>query len=109
MLSDYYIVRRRRLATDQLYSRGQFEYFRGVNPAAAIAYIAAVVPAVLVLTYSWLVALPVSVGVYWALMKWWILIRYPQRETSPSGASDDLATSIGSEWEFTVEESADNG
>lgn len=103
MLSDYYLVRRRRLAAADLYRPGQFRYWHGINPAAAVAYAAAVVPALLALRYSWLIALPISLAAYVLAMRLWVLRRWPQAEVAAVAAGDrHLATTAGAEWEFTL-------
>jgi len=78
MICDYYVVRRRRLLTNDLYLRGgAYEYSGGFNWRAiaalvvgsAVALIGLVVPSVRFLyDYSWFVGFVVAFVVYWALM-----------------------------------------
>jgi nucleobase:cation symporter-1, NCS1 family len=74
MVCDYYLVRRRRLAVDDLYLRGgEYEYMRGFNFKAiaalvvgsAVALMGLVVPSVRFLyDYSWFVGFAVAFAVY---------------------------------------------
>src|SRR5271157_2477018 len=78
MICDYYLVRRRQLAVEDLYRRGgAYEFWRGFNPRAivalvigiAIALIGLAVPAVRWLyDYAWFVGFIVSGGWYFLLM-----------------------------------------
>jgi len=77
MIVDYYLVRRRALAVEDLYLRGRsYEYRRGVNWRAMAALVAGVAVALLGLVippvrflydYAWFVGLAVSGGLHWAL------------------------------------------
>ena len=78
MICDYYLVRRRQLAVEDLYRRGgAYEFWRGFNPRAivalvtgiAIALIGLAVPAVRWLyDYAWFVGFAVSGGLHFLLM-----------------------------------------
>ena len=78
MICDYYLVRRRQLAVDELYRRGGvYEYLGGFNPKAVVALVAGVgvaliglgVPAVRWLyDYAWFIGFVVSGGLYFLLM-----------------------------------------
>ncbi len=78
MICDYYVVRRRRLLTNDLYLRGgAYEYSSGFNwrAIAALVIASAVALMGLVLSsvrflydYSWFVGFVVAFVVYWALM-----------------------------------------
>ncbi len=78
MICDYWIIRRRRLALDDLYLRGgPYEYSRGFNwraiaalaLGAGVALIGLVVPALRFLyAYSWFVGFAVAFATYYALM-----------------------------------------
>src|SRR6266853_180822 len=79
LISDYFIVRKKRLALQDLYLRGgQYEYSHGFNwqaisalaAGAAIAFIGLALPALRVLyNYAWFVGFAVSFFTYLALMK----------------------------------------
>jgi len=79
MICDYYVVRRRQLAVEDLYLRGgAYEYLHGFNPKAILALVAGVaialiglaVPAVRWLfDYAWFVGFVVSGGLYFLLMQ----------------------------------------
>ena len=78
MICDYFVVRRRILAVDDLYLRGgQYEYAKGFNWRAigalcvgsAVALVGLVVPSVRFLyDYSWFVGFAMAFLTYWALM-----------------------------------------
>jgi NCS1 family nucleobase:cation symporter-1 len=79
LICDYFIVRKKKLALQDLYLRGgQYEYSRGFNwqaisalaAGAAIAFIGLALPALRVLyNYAWFVGFAVSFFTYLALMK----------------------------------------
>ena len=81
MICDYYLVRRRVLLVDRLYSRaGPYEYSAGVNWRAMIALLAGAGAALIGLViaplrplydYSWFVGFAVAFLVYYALMRPW--------------------------------------
>src|SRR5271166_558344 len=78
MICDYYLVRRRQLAVEDLYRRnGAYEFWRGFNPRAIVALVAGVVIALIGLAvpavrwlydYAWFVGFIVSGGWYFLLM-----------------------------------------
>jgi NCS1 family nucleobase:cation symporter-1 len=78
MICDYYLVRRRQIAVEDLYRRGgAYEYFYGFNPRAIIALVAGVAIALIGLglpavrwlyDYAWFVGFVVSGGLYLLLM-----------------------------------------
>jgi len=79
LICDYFIVRKKKLALQDLYLRGgQYEYSRGFNwqavaalaAGAAIAFVGLALPALRVLyNYAWFVGFAVSFFAYLALMK----------------------------------------
>jgi len=79
LICDYFIVRKKKLALQDLYLRGgQYEYSHGFNwqaiaalaAGAAIAFIGLALPALRVLyNYAWFVGFAVSFFAYLALMK----------------------------------------
>lgn len=79
MIVDYYLVRRRELAVEELYLRGRrYEYRGGVNWRAigalaagvAVALLGLVIPPLRFLyDYAWFVGLAVAGGVHWALAR----------------------------------------
>lgn len=105
MLSDYYFIRKRRLSILDLYTQGEFHYFKGFNPAAYIAYIVSLVIGLLFLKYSWLLSLPISLVSYYLIMKYWILKKYPQKEAEETSDDTYLASTIGRTWSIKIEES----
>lgn len=102
MIADYHMVRRRRLAVEQLfYPDGQYRYWRGINPAALVAWAVAAVVGLWFIDYGVLFALPLGFGLYWLAMTQWILPRYPQREVGATG-DDYLASSAHRDWPIVV-------
>lgn len=104
MLSDYFFIRKRRLSILDLYTPGQFHYFKGFNPAAIITYILSVSVGLLFLHYSWLLSLPISMISYYLLMKYWVLNKYPQKEVEEKSKDTYFASSAGRVWPVEVEE-----
>ncbi|MGI5836557.1 MAG: NCS1 family transporter [Chloroflexota bacterium] len=98
MLSDYYLIRRRRIDVPQIFDpEGQYRYWKGINPASYIAWGAGAIAGITLLDYSFLVALPVALVLYYLLMRFWILKRYRQSELTPEGRHA-LATSLDRNW-----------
>jgi NCS1 family nucleobase:cation symporter-1 len=104
MISDYYFIRKRRLSILDLYTQGEFYYFKGFNPAAYITYMICLVIGLLFLKYLWLLSLPISIISYYLLMKYWILHKYPQKEAEETSGDTYLATSAGRTWSVKIEE-----
>lgn len=102
MVADYYLVRRRHLDVPALFDPGgQYRYWRGVNPAAAIAWAIGAGAGLVVLDFGLLLAFPIGLLVYWALMHWWVAPRYPQDDRG--GAPDRfLAASVDRDWPIEV-------
>ena len=79
LICDYFVLRKKVLAPEDLYQRGgQYEYSHGFNwqaifaltVGAAVAFIGLIVPPVRVLyNYAWFVGFAVSFFAYYALMK----------------------------------------
>jgi len=79
LICDYFVVRKKILAPEDLYQRGgQYEYSHGFNwqaifalaAGAAVAFVGLLVPAVRVLyNYAWFVGFAVSFLSYYVLMK----------------------------------------
>jgi nucleobase:cation symporter-1, NCS1 family len=96
MFADYYLIRRRRLITAELFDpHGQYWYWNGINPAALIAHGIGSWLGIVYLKYSWLVSVPVTIVLYVALMHFWVLSRYPQKELAvPAESSAYLGNSV---------------
>jgi NCS1 family nucleobase:cation symporter-1 len=79
MICDYYLIRRRELAVEDLYRRdGIYEYWRGFNPRAIIALAVGVGMALIGIAmpmlrwlydYAWFVGFFISGALYWVLMQ----------------------------------------
>jgi NCS1 family nucleobase:cation symporter-1 len=79
MICDYYVVRRRQLAIEDLYRRGgMYEYRRGFNPRAIIALAAGVLVALIGLAvpavrwlydYAWFAGFLISGVLYFVMMR----------------------------------------
>lgn len=104
MLADYYLIRHRRLAVPRLFDPGgEYHYWHGLNPASYLAWAAGAILGVILLDWSFLVALPVALVLYAVLMRAWILPRYPQSEVQ-GGDERFLATSHGCSWPVRMAE-----
>jgi NCS1 family nucleobase:cation symporter-1 len=96
MIADYFILRRTRLVSDDLYRReGAYEYDGGVNWRGVIALAAGIAVALLGLVvpplrflydYSWFVGFATGGGAYLALM-WWLPapLEIPEAESEAGG------------------------
>ena len=90
MITDYYVIRKQQLVTDELYSHtGRYSYKNGVNAAAVVAFIIGVLPNIpgfllqvkavssdtfptwisQLYYYAWFIGFFLSGFVYWILMK----------------------------------------
>ena len=101
MVCDYYVFRRRHLNVPDLYrADGQFQYWRGVNPAGVIAWFGAAVIALIWLDIAFLLGFPIAFVLYYVLMKFWVLPRYKQVEIESNFDDRYLATSVGLNWVY---------
>ena len=82
MMTDYFLIRKARLSVKDLFDwDGKYSYWKGINPAAIIAYVAGLVAGLSYLRLSWLIALPVALIIYYVLMKVWIQKSWPRSVT----------------------------
>jgi NCS1 family nucleobase:cation symporter-1 len=102
MYCDYYVLRRRRLNVPDLYQQhGQFRFMSGFNPAGLIAWVVAGGFAIWHIQYSYLIGLPLGFALYYILMKYWILKKYPQQEIESNFDERYLATSVNKDWSYS--------
>ncbi|MFC7364160.1 MULTISPECIES: NCS1 family nucleobase:cation symporter [Bhargavaea] len=81
MVADYYLLRKRKLNLEELYTvNGQYKYWKNINPAAVIAYIPAGLSVMFFPDYGFVSALVISIALYYPLMKYWICRIYIQPE-----------------------------
>ena len=81
IVCDYYIFRKRKLDINALYDmNGQYSYWNGINPAGIIASIIGIIVSIPFWDYVFFVSFMVGGIVYYLLMKYWILKKYPQPE-----------------------------
>lgn len=106
MICDYYVIRKRRLHVQELYkSDGQYRYHGGVNLAGMAAWILGTIAANIGLDYGYLFGLPTGFIVYYVLMKFWYLKKFPQAEVESGYAEEYLGISVGNEWVISGYES----
>lgn len=99
MICDYYIIRKRRLNVKDLYNpKGQYRYNKGINWAGMISWLVASAVAIYFLEYMYLVGFPLAVVLYYSLMKFWYLEKYPQAEVESNFSDDYLGTSANRDW-----------
>jgi len=103
MLSDYYLIRKRRLSIKDLFSFGEYKYLKGYNPAAIIAYLIAIIFGLRFLKYSWLISLPISLIAYYLIMKFYILKKYKQEEIDNNSQEIFLGSSENIEYKIEIE------
>lgn len=81
MLSDYYLLRKRKLNVEELYdSDGQYKYKNNFNPAALIVFIPGILSGLIIPDYAMYVSMFIGGLTYYLLMKFWIIKKYPQKE-----------------------------
>lgn len=106
MICDYYVIRKRRLHVQELYKNdGQYRYHGGVNLAGMAAWILGTIAANIGLDYGYLFGLPTGFIVYYLLMKFWYLKKFPQAEVESGYAEEYLGISVGNEWVISGYES----
>lgn len=78
MIIDYYVIRKRNINLDDLYtSKGKYRYANGFNPAAFIAYVVGVGVSAFSMNYMYAISMVVGGIVYYILMKYWISEKIP--------------------------------
>lgn len=105
MICDYYVIRHRRLNIGDLFNKdGQFQYQSGFNPAGLIALVVASGLAMVFLSAAYLVGFPVGFCLYYVLMKFWIIKKYPQVEVESNFSDRYLSTSVSQDWVYEKNE-----
>lgn len=92
LISDYFLVRKRKLNVRDLFrADGQYRYAKNVNPAAMITLgLSFIISFFVDQSYAFFIALPFSIFCYWALMKYWIVKKYPQAEIEDPNYQPDF-------------------
>src|SRR5699024_10801114 len=107
-ITDYYIIRKRRLNVPDLYEAdGQYRFHYGINWAGMISFVAGGGIALLFQTYSFFVGCFVAGLVYYFLAKYWWFKKYKQAELEDPSDDKYLGTTVGREWEINVLDSKD--
>lgn len=101
LICDYYIIRKRRVAVEELYRKnGQFKYWKGINPAGMIAWIIGGGLALYFRDYMYFIGLGAGFVLYYLLMKFWILKVYPQKEVESNFSDEYLGVTGGKENDY---------
>lgn len=99
IVTDYYIIRKRRLNVHDLYENdGQYRYLNGINWAGMIAFIIGGGVALLFQTYSFFVGCFIAGLVYYFLAKYWWFKKYKQAELEDPSDEKYLGMTVGREW-----------
>ena len=107
LFADYYLLRKRRVHVTDLYElEGQFKYWKGINLAGFIAWIAGGVIANMLSAYSSLVGFACGAVLYYVLAKYWWFKMYPQAEIEDPSDEKYLGITTGRDWEISEEELA---
>ena len=107
LFADYYLLRKRRVHVTDLYElEGQFKYWKGINLAGFIAWIAGGVIANMLSAYSSLVGFACGAVLYYVLAKYWWFKMYPQAEIEDPSDEKYLGITAGRDWEISEEELA---
>lgn len=83
MMTDYFIIRKGKLNVEALFhSGGQYSYWKEYNPAALIAFFVPLVIGIIFIpvAFQFYACFAMSMVMYWALMQYWIIPKYPQAE-----------------------------
>ncbi|MEI5908442.1 NCS1 family transporter [Bacillus spongiae] len=104
LVSDYYILRRRRVNVPDLYEKeGQFNYMKGVNLAGFVAWFLGAVASYYIPNYSFIVGFTVGGVSYYVLAKYWWFKKYKQAEIEDPNDEKYLGITVGKEWKIVVE------
>lgn len=104
MVSDYYFIRKRRLNVPHLYHKGgQFHYIKGFNPAGIIAWLVAGSVAFFSGQWAFLLGFVLGGLIYFAIMKLYVMKRFPQEECGDVPSDDYLGTSVDYNWVYDRE------
>lgn len=81
LIADYFFLRKRKLSIEDLYDiNGEYHYWHNINPAAVIAIVAGVALSWNCGDFQFFVALFCAGILYYLLMKFWIIKKYPQKD-----------------------------
>lgn len=104
MIADYYLIRKRRINVREIFKpEGQYQYWHKINPASYLSWFLGALAGIVWLDYSFVLALPIGLVLYYLLMRFWILDRYKQKEVEEKN-SKLLATSLERDWPIFMEE-----
>ncbi len=99
LLSDYYLVRKRRINVPDLYKiNGQYGGWHGVNLAGMISFVVAFLCAFTTGDLSWGIGVIVGLVCYYVLGKYWWYKKYPQAELESDFDDKYLGISNGNFW-----------
>lgn len=99
MICDYYILRKRRLNVQELYKKdGQYRYHGGVNICGMIALAAGTAMANIFPDFGYFFGFPTGAVVYFILMKFWYLKKFPQMEIESNFSDEYLGMSASKDW-----------
>ncbi|GAK13513.1 NCS1 family transporter [Geomicrobium sp. JCM 19039] len=105
LVVDYYIIRKRRVNVTDLYEEtGQYHYWKGINVAGLLAWIAGGGGSLLFPSYSFIIGLVLGGTVYYVLAKYWWFKRYPQAELENPDDDTYLGLTVGRDWTVQDEE-----
>ena len=99
MICDYYILRKRRLNVQDLYKTdGQYRYHHGINLCGMIALAVGTILANIFAGFGYFCGFPSAFIVYFVLMKFWYLKKFPQKEITSDYDDEYLGISAGRDW-----------
>ncbi|MGP1907249.1 NCS1 family transporter [Metabacillus sp. JX24] len=105
LISDYYLLRKRRVNVKDLYeTEGQYKYYKGINAAGYIAWIAGGAAAVIFKDYSFIIGFTAGGASYYFLAKYWWFKKYAQAEITDPDDSKYLGITAGNDWIIDLEE-----
>ncbi|WP_110926572.1 NCS1 family transporter [Bacillus massiliglaciei] len=108
LISDYYLLRKRRVNVPDLYeSEGQYKYMGGVNWAGVISWLIAGVGSYLFTNYSFIVGFVLGCACYYVLAKYWWFKKYEQAEITNPSDDKYLGITVGRDWEIKDKKDVD--
>ena len=99
MICDYYIIRKRRLNVQELFSNdGQYKYHGGINVCGMISLLVGTLFANIFPDFGYFFGFPSAFVVYLLLMKLWYLKIFPQKEVTSNYSDEYLGISANRDW-----------
>lgn len=105
LVSDYYVLRKRRVNVPDLYKHsGQYRYFKGINAAGLISWAVGGAVAIFFINFSFIAGFVAGGVCYYFLAKYWWFKKYKQVEIEDPSDDKYLGITVGRDWEVPADE-----